>query len=85
MDARSGDAEGILAAKVADGVLRPVAPVILMVGNETVATYAMFDTGSNCDAIVPLLVRKLNMKPEMKPKTVITFGRVVSTAKTCHV
>jgi hypothetical protein len=64
----------VLAAKVANGVLCPVTPVILTVGNEKLATYTKFDTGSNCDAIVPTLVRKLNIEPKIEPKTVVTFG-----------
>jgi hypothetical protein len=78
MDAQSEDANGILAAKVADGVLRPVAPVILTAGNELVATYAMFDTGSNCDAIVPSLVRKLNIVPKTEPKTVVNIWQEIN-------
>jgi hypothetical protein len=64
-----------MAAHVPGSVLRPIVPILAMVGGRTVATYALLDTGANCDAIVPFLVRKLGIKIRTEPRNIVFFLR----------
>jgi predicted aspartyl protease len=49
-----------MAARTPGNVRRPIVPIIVTVEDRSIETYALLDTGANCDAIVPFLVRELN-------------------------
>jgi hypothetical protein len=64
-----------MAAHVPGSLLLPIVPIIATVKERTVATYALLDTGANCDAIAPFLVRKLDIQIRTKPRNLVVFGK----------
>jgi hypothetical protein len=63
-----------MAAHVPGSVLRPIVPILATVGERTVTTYALLDTGANCDAIVPSLVKELGIEIRTEPRNIVVFG-----------
>ena len=72
-----------MAARIPGNVRRPIVPIIATVGSRSIETYALLDTGANCDAIVPFLVRELDMQVRTGPRNLIVFGGEKTTLKMC--
>jgi hypothetical protein len=70
-----------MAAHVPGSVLRPIVSILATVGGRTVATYALLDTGANCDAIVPFLVKELGIQIRTEPRNLVVFGLKKNYAK----
>jgi predicted SpoU family rRNA methylase len=72
-----------MAARTPGNVRRPIVLIIATVGNRLIETYALLDTGSNCDAIMPFLVRELDIQIRTEPRNMVVFGREKTTLRMC--
>ena len=72
-----------MAAHIPGSVLCPIVPILATAEGRTVETYALLDTGANCDAIVPFLVKKLGIKVKTEPRNLVTFGSRKVALKAC--
>jgi hypothetical protein len=73
----------MMAAHTSGSVLQPIVPIIATVEGRTIATYALLDTGANCDAIIPFLVKELGIKVKTEPRNLVVFGSKKVTLKAC--
>jgi hypothetical protein len=73
----------MMAAHIPGSVLCPIVPIIATVGERTIATYALLDTGANCDAIVSFLVEELGIEVRTEPRNLVVFGSKKITLKSC--
>ena len=56
-------------------------PVAISANGRTEYTYALLDTGANCDAIDMFLVKKLQMETITKVRTVSVFDRRITAPR----
>jgi hypothetical protein len=73
----------MMAAQTPGNVRRPIVPIIATVGSRSIETYALLDTGANCDAIMPFLVRELDIQIRTEPRNLIVFGGERTALKMC--
>jgi hypothetical protein len=73
----------MMAAQTPGNVRRPIVQIIATVGSRSIETYALLDTGANCDAIVPFLVRKLDIQIRTEPRNLVVFGGEKTALRMC--
>jgi hypothetical protein len=71
----------MMAAHIPGSVLCPIVPILATVGERTIATYALLDTGANCDAIVAFLVEELGIQVRTETRNLVVFGNKKTTLK----
>jgi hypothetical protein len=72
-----------MAARTPGNVHRPIVPIIATVGNRSIETCELLDTGANCVAIVPFLVRELDIQIRTDPRNLVVFGGEKTTLRMC--
>jgi urocanate hydratase len=72
-----------MAARTPGNACRPIVPIIATIGNRSMETYALLDTGANCDAIVPFLVRELDIQIRTEPRNLVVFGGEKTALRMC--
>jgi urocanate hydratase len=72
-----------MTARTPGNVCRPIVPIIVTVGNRLMETYALMDTGANCDAIMPFLVRELDIQIRTEPRNLVVFGGEKTALRMC--
>ena len=72
-----------MAAHIPGSVLRPIVPILVSAEGRTMETYALLDTGANCDAIVPFIVKKLDIRVKTEPRNLVSFGSRKVTLTPC--
>ena len=68
-------------AHAAGGVIRPIVPVQIKSGEQTLETYAMLDSAADKCAILPSLVEKLEMNVKTIWITLTTVTQKIMTEK----
>ena len=54
--------------------MRPIVPIKVCYGSRNIETYALLDSGANCDAMLPSIAYKLGMNIKKRVRAVNTFG-----------